>query len=226
MTTQQSSTTGDFNSVWVRGMTRFLVCCSLAFASSFAAMADEIVQQRGSLFSVYTPSSCSKAEQAKFSLVLHCTFERKLVRFYLKEFPGQLSERFDARKNPPSGVVDYVTGAFRSIVDELDPNMGQGLKFFSSGGATGDDIDPQKYWGERYISSDNVPAHLGSTAQCVFVRILAYRLGVSAVLVSFSENDGLQREGRIKCLGIPGDVQVILGSLGRISEGFRFKNSY
>src|ERR1700686_3269115 len=85
-------------------MTNILVCYFLAVTWSFAAIADEIVLQRASLFSLYAPATCRKVEQAIFAMVLHCDLGGKTVRFYLKEFPGQLNPKFDPRENPPSRV--------------------------------------------------------------------------------------------------------------------------
>jgi hypothetical protein len=200
---------------------RFIGCFSLALAWSLTAAADEIVLQRAGSFSVLAPSACLKAEQAVFALVLHCNFESKMVRFYMKEFPGQLDLRFDARNNPPSReqASAYTAMGLHSVVDELDSNIGQSAKFFSTGSVTGDDADVLKFWEEGYVAGTN---SLGSSIQCVFVRILAYRSGATAVVVSLSESEGLATSGEFKCLGIPNDVRTILGSLGRNSEGFRF----
>jgi hypothetical protein len=203
---------------------RFLGCFSLALASSVTAAADEIVLQRAGSFSVYAPSTCLKVEQAVFALVLHCNLQSKMVRFYMKEFPGQLDLGFDARKNPPSReqAIEYIAMGLHSVVDELDSDIGQSTKFFSTGSVTGDDADVLKFFGDGYVAGTNGPGRLGLSVQCVFVRILAYRIGSTGVLVSLSEGEGLATRGEQKCLGIPNDVPTILGSLGRNSEGFRF----
>ena len=59
-------------------------------------------------------------------------------------------------------------------------------------------------------------------ARCLFLRVLTYSHGVSAVLVSLSENDGCRVAAKLECLVISPEVPTIPGSLGRISEGFRF----
>src|SRR5450759_2999493 len=76
----------------------------LLLAGSFPARADDIALQVGHRFSVYSPSSCHRVEQAKFALALDCNFRGKAVKFYLKEFPNELNEEFDPRNNPPSRV--------------------------------------------------------------------------------------------------------------------------
>jgi hypothetical protein len=204
---------------------RFWLCYFFAVTFSFAVFADEIVLQRGRLFSLYSPATCQKVEQAIFALVLRCEFGGKTVRFYLKEFPGELDHQFDPRKNVPSRehLDTYTSAALRSIVDELDADMRQHIKLFSTGSVTGDDTDA-RFWQEGYVS---ISGELGSgdverIGQCIFLRVLTYRVGVSAALVSLSENDGLSRRGPLECLGVPGEVLTILGSLGRNSEGFRF----
>jgi hypothetical protein len=204
---------------------RILICYFLAVACSPAVAGEEIMLQRGGLFSLYAPAACRKVEQPVFALVLHCDFRGKTARFYLKEFPGQLDDQFDPRKNPPSQehAGDYTSAALRSIVDELDPDARQRMKFFSTGSVTGVDTDAH-FWQEGYVSISGENGSDGGEriAQCVSLRVLTYRAGVSAVLVSLSENDGLSRRGAMKCLGIPEEVSTILGSLGRNSEGFRF----
>jgi hypothetical protein len=206
-------------------VTRICVCYFLTATWSFVALADEIMLQRGRLFSLYSPAACRKVEQAMFALVLHCDFGGKAARFYLKEFPGELDHQLDPRKNVPSKerADAYTSAALRSIVDELDPDMRQRIKLFSTGSVTGDDTDA-KFWQEGYvsISGDIDSGGVERIAQCIFLRVLTYRAGVSAVLVSLSENDGLLRRGKMECLGIPAEVPTMLGSLGRNSEGFRF----
>ena len=72
----------------------------------------------------------------------------------MKEFPGQLDLRFDARNNPPSREQEsaYTAMGLHSIVDELDSIIGQSAKFFSTGSVTGDDADVLKFWEEGYVA--------------------------------------------------------------------------
>ena len=196
--------------------------CFLTLAWSVAATADDIVLQRGSgHFSLYAPPSCRKIEQGILALALDCGFQGKKVRFYLKEFPGQLDDQFDPRKNRPSqeNADAYTKAAVHSIIDEL--GLSHRIKFFSLGSITGEDTDA-RFWREGYIYGETNSDGAEPIGQCLFLKVLTYRVGVSAVLVSLSENDGLSRSGKLECLGIPGEVPTILGSLDRNSEGFRF----
>jgi hypothetical protein len=197
--------------------------CFLALVWTCALAADEIVLHRSSQFSLYVPSTCRKIEQGIFALALDCNFQGRKVRFYLKEFPGQLDDQFDPRKNPPprENADAYTKAALRSIIDELEPSLSPRMKFFSGGSVTRENADA-RFWRDGYIPGEKSSDGAEPVAQCLFLRVLAHRDGLSAVLVSVSETDGLSRSGPLKCLGIPGEVSTILGSLDRNSEGFRF----
>jgi hypothetical protein len=204
-----------------------LLVCLLALAGSVTAMADDIALQVGQRFSLYAPPNCRRLEQAGFALVLDCNFRGKTVLFYLKEFPGQLGVEFDPRKNPPTRLHQdaYLNTALQTIVDELDTVTSERMKFFSHGSSTGDDVDAL-FWQEGYLSSGKDLKDFEHVAKCVFLRVQTYRRGLSAVLFAVSDVDGPSHDnGPLKCLGLPGEVQTILGSLGGNFEGGRFMRS-
>ena len=159
-----------------------------AFACSVAASADDITLQVGMRFSVYAPSSCRRFDRLHFSLVVDCSFRGKAVRFYMKEFPAQLSEEFDALKSPPSNLnkTAYLDSALRSIVDELDPSMVPRLRVLSSG-SIHEDTDAL-FWEEGYVSSEDAKNY-ENIGKCVFLRVQTYRRGLSAVLFAMSDGD-------------------------------------
>jgi len=195
-------------------------------AYAVAANADDITLQVGGRFSIYVPSSCHRAEQSNFSLVLDCDFQGKAVRFYMKEFPAQLGEEFDPRKFPPSKLTQnaYLDSAMRAVIGEFDPGMGQRLKFLSWGSNTGEDVDAL-FWQDGYLFGEDARSY-ENVRKCVFLRVQTYRRGFSAVLFAISDIDRLTLENAsLKCRGLPGEVSTILGSLGGMFEGGRFLRS-
>jgi len=191
------------------------------FAGSVAASTDEITLQLGRRFSVYAPSNCNRVEQTHFSLVLDCDFRGTAVRFYMKEFSGQLSEEFDPRKSPASKLNEksYLDSALHSVADELDPGMVSRLTILSSESAHGDDADAL-FSEEGYLLS----AHGNNDIEkCVFLRVQTYRRGLSAVLFAISDIHRLAIEKASSvCRGVPGEVMTILGSLDDVFAGGRF----
>jgi len=191
------------------------------FAGSVAASTDEITLQLGRRFSVYAPSNCNRVEQTHFSLVLDCDFRGTAVRFYMKEFPGQLSEEFDPRKSPASKLNEksYLDSALHSVADELDPGMVSRLTILSSESAHGDDADAL-FSEEGYLLS----AHGNNDIEkCGFLRVQTYRRGLSAVLFAISDIHRLAIEKASSvCRGVPGEVMTILGSLDDVFAGGRF----
>ena len=130
----------------------------LFFLRCSAATADDIYLAKGRFFSVYVPAACEKERQDAFALALRCKLQGKLVRFYLKELPGQLDEQFDARKNHPAAehADAYKDAALRSILDELDPEIRLRVKMFSWGNVLGFDNAARFYW-DGYVSNADVP---------------------------------------------------------------------
>ena len=87
------------------------------------------------------------------------------------------TKNFPSRENADA----YGNRRIRSIAAELDPTRDQNTRFFSTGSVTGDDVDPAKFLRDGYVLNDNKPEHLALTVQCVFLRVLAYRAGTTAV---------------------------------------------
>ncbi len=197
----------------------------LFFLRCSAATADDIYLAKGRFFSVYVPAACEKERQDAFALALRCKLQGKLVRFYLKELPGQLDEQFDARKNHPAAehADAYKDAALRSILDELDPEIRLRVKMFSWGNVLGFDNAARFYW-DGYVSNADVAKGDPQKPECVFVRVLLFLNGYSAVLVCLSESDGLSPYGQKRCLGVPGEASTVLGSLDGMSRGFRFRH--
>jgi hypothetical protein len=191
-----------------------------AFACSIEASADDIALRVGARFSVYAPSSCRRADRVNFSLVLDCDFRGKAAHFFMKEFPAQLSETFDPRKDPPSNLnkATYLDSALRSIVDEFDPGIAPRLTILASG-STREDVDAL-FWEEGYISSEDTK-NSENIGKCVFLRVQAYRRGLSAVLLAISDGGRLGPESAwSECRRTtPGEVLTILGSIGDVFEG-------
>jgi hypothetical protein len=144
-----------------------LVCLPL-LASSVASSADDIALQVGGQFSVYAPSSCRRGLKPNFALVLECDFKGKEVRFYVKEFPAQLSEDHP-RKFAPSKLNQeaYRNSAIRAFVDELDPRMWPHLKFLSRGSNSGDDVDAL-FWQGGYLFGEDARDY-ENIRKCVFL---------------------------------------------------------
>jgi hypothetical protein len=207
------------------GARRIAVLSMLLFLGCSAATADDIYLARGRFFSVFVPGACDKEQQEAFALTLRCKLQGKLVSFYLKEFPGQLDEQFDAHKNPPTAehAEAYEDAALRSILDELDPEMRPRVKIFSSGAALGYD-NRARFWWDGYVSNVEVVESNPQKPECVFVEVLLFLKGYSAVLVGLSESDGLSRYGQLKCLGVPEEASAILESFDAMSKGFRFRH--
>jgi hypothetical protein len=184
------------------------------------ANADDITLQVGGRFSIYAPPACHRVERSNFALVLNCDFRGKAVRFFMKEFPTQLGEEFNPRTFPPSKLDQgaYRNSAAHTILDELDPDMGQHLIFRSWGSTTGDDVDAL-FWGEGYFY-DKDPKDYENIKKCGLLRVQTFRNGLSAVLVAIADIDGVTKV-TLACRGLPEEVSTILGSLGGMFEGGR-----
>jgi hypothetical protein len=194
----------------------------IALGCSALAIADDIVLQVGSRFSVYAPPSCHRLEQSHFSLVLDCTFQAGHSRFYLKEYPGQADKTFNPHEFPPAkyDARAYLSAALRAVVDELSPGMLSRLKIINWGGNASDDADAL-FWNEGYLEDQaSGPETIGI---CTFLRAQSYRGGLSAVLFAISDVGRSSLDDHTSsCQRVPKEVNTILGSLGDVFDGGRF----
>lgn len=188
---------------------------------------DDISLQAASFFSVYAPGSCHRINQIGFDLHLDCSFHNKQAQFYLKEYPGQLDKEFDSRTNPPptmgDAIKEYRLAALRAVLVGLNPEiMIQRIKFFSYGDMGAIDATTSKFWQEGYLSTMSDAESVPRAEKCILFRAQSYlQGGQTAVLIAFSDLDGISLSYPDRCLGVPDEVSTIASSLAGNSEGGR-----
>jgi len=189
---------------------------------------DDISLQAANSFSVYAPGSCRRINQTGFDLHLDCTFHDKQAQFYLKEFPGQLDTEFDSRKNPPpttssDAIKEYRLAALRAVLVGLNPEITiPRIKFFSFGNMGAIDATTSKFWQEGYLSKMSDAESAPRAEKCILFRGQSYlQGGQTAVLIAFSDLDGISLNYPDRCLGVPDEVSTITTSLAGNSEGGR-----
>lgn len=199
----------------------------LASPASNAYANDDISLQAGNFFSVYAPGSCRRIDQTGFALHLDCTFHDKQAQFYLKEYPGQLDTQFDSRKNPPpktgDAINEYRLAALRAVLVGLTPQITiQRIKFFIYGNMGVIHATTSHFWQEGYLSKMSDSESAPRAEKRVLFRGQSYlQGGQTAVLIAFSDLDGITLNYPDRCLGVPDEVSTIITSLAGNSEDGR-----
>jgi hypothetical protein len=171
--------------------------------------ADDITQQVGKEFSLFSSGNCRRVEHATLDLVLDCQFGGKRAQFYLKEFRNS---RLPI--NPSEDSEPIVNSALANVVREIEsPDMIERIKLSggSSYGAVGGGMILNRF-GFRYKSVED--AHRLSQdfeKRVVFRAHWVAEFGMAALVVISDFDPAALRE---ISRGVPAEVTTMLVSLG------------